>query len=110
MSFDGKRFRVVVNEGPSAEVGPDTVFDFRQDDDLVHADYFGGEVRYGKLLGVLDGDTLRHRYVQVNRRGQFSTGQATVAVSRTDDGRLRLTDSWQWEHRDGRGHCIMEEL
>ncbi|PDO10499.1 MAG: hypothetical protein BLM47_07180 [Candidatus Reconcilbacillus cellulovorans] len=32
-----------------------TVFHFRQVDDVVHADYSGGKVKMGKLIGLLRG-------------------------------------------------------
>ena len=108
--FEGKTFRVVRNDGPGAEVNEATVFHFSQQGDIVHADYFGGGVRVGKLVGVLAGATMRHRYVQVNGEGEFSAGQSTDEVELTPEGKIRLIDSWAWEDGRGRGLCVFEEI
>ena len=107
--FDGKTFRVVRNDGPGAEVNEATVFYYRQMGNIVLADYTGGGVRAGKLVGVLEGDTIRHGYVQVNHAGEIHSGHSTVEVQRTAVGKLRLVDSWEWESKAGRGLCILEE-
>jgi hypothetical protein len=107
--LDHKTFRIVLNEGPGAEVNEETVFHFRQEGEVAHADYFGGGVRFGKLLGVVKGAAMVHRYVQVNRHGEFQSGRSTVAIERTPAGKLRLIDTWTWEDGRGSGRCIFEE-
>ena len=107
--LDGKTFRVVRNDGPGVEVNEATIFHYRQTGDIVHADYSGGGVRAGKLVGVLEGVTIRHGYVQVNHAGEIHSGRSTVEVQRTAAGKLRLVDSWEWESKAGRGLCILEE-
>jgi hypothetical protein len=47
--LDHKTFRIVANDGPGTGVNEETVFHFRQDGDVAHADYFGGGVQVGKL-------------------------------------------------------------
>lgn len=110
LDFDGKTFRVVRNDGPGAEVNEATVFHFRQQGDIVHADYFGGGVQVGKLVGTLAGSTMRHRYVQVNGQGEFSAGQSTDQIEFTPEGKMRIIDSWTWEDGRGRGLCVFEEV
>ena len=110
VDLDRKTFRIVANDGPGAEVNEETVFHFRQDGEVAHADYFGGGVRVGKLLGIVSGTTMVHRYVQINRRGEFQSGRSTVAIEQTPGGKLRLIDTWTWEDGRGSGHCIFEEM
>lgn len=114
INFHNKTFKVIRNDGPGAEVTPETVFHFRQMEadgvTLLHADYFGGEVRYGKLLGVLKDGHLRHSYVQVNLKGEFSSGQSTDEIRILASGKIQLIDSWEWKTREGRGLCVMEEI
>ena len=102
-----KTFRVVRNDGPGAEVNGETVFLYRQQGDVVEAEYRGGKVRAGRLVGVLEGDVLRQAYVQVNDRGELRSGRSTIAVQ-VIDGRIRLVDEWRWDH-GGSGSCILEE-
>ena len=114
MNFHGKTFKVLRNDGPDAEVTVDTIFTFTQVEregmTVVTADYYGGGVVAGKLVGVLDGDTMRHSYLQVNRNGEFHRGQSTDEISLTPEGKIRLTDRWQWETKPGSGVCILEEV
>lgn len=113
MNFDGKTFRVVRNDGPGAEVTTETVFHFRQEEidgkTIVHADYRGGGVVMGKLVGVLEGQKMRHSYVQVNTKGDFQRGSSTDEIELTPEGKIRLIDRWQWETKEGSGLCILEE-
>ncbi len=107
--LDRKTFRIVANDGPGAEVNEETIFHFRQSADVAHADYFGGGVHVGKLLGIISGATMVHRYIQVNQRGEVQSGRSTVVIERMPNGKLRLIDSWTWEDGRGSGHCIFEE-
>jgi hypothetical protein len=107
--LDGKTFRIVANDGPGAEVNEETVFHFHQDGEIAHADYAGGGVRFGTLLGVVSGATRVHRYVQVNRRGEFRSGRSSVTIEQAVDNKLRLIDARTWEDGRGSGRCIFEE-
>lgn len=108
-NLDAKTFRVVQSHGTDARVSTETVFHFRQHLGVVHADYAGGGVRFGKLLGVLEGNQIRFRYVQVDPEGHFSSGEALIEASLTPEGRLRLVDRWQREGCGEKGECVMEE-
>lgn len=114
LNFHNKTFKVVRNDGPGAEVNLETVFHFRQMESegvtILHADYFGGEVRYGKLLGLLEDGRIRHSYIQVNLQGGFSSGQSTDEIRILPNGKIQLIDSWEWKTREGRGQCVMEEI
>lgn len=108
--FHGKAFRVLVNEGPGADVTTETVFYFKQDGDIISADYSGGLVQVGKLLGKIEGNQARHSYMQYNTAGQFRAGQGVDEIRLSADGKLQLIDSWKWEDGSGTGYCIMEEM
>jgi len=103
-----KTFRVVRNDGPGAEVGVETLFRYRQVGALVEADYRGGLVALGRLVGVLKGDRLEQAYVQVNTVGEIRSGRSTIRVT-SEDGRVRLIDEWEW-NAGGKGLCVLEEI
>lgn len=109
-NFHNKKFRVVKNDGPGAEVNENTIFNFQQEGNVIHADYYGGKVKVGKFLGIISGDTINFRYIQVNTEGQFQTGHSTDKVQIKEKGKLRLIDEWEWETKEGKGFCIMEEI
>ncbi|SCG72463.1 hypothetical protein [Micromonospora coxensis] len=108
-SLDGRRFAAVADV-VAGEVGTETVFTYREADGEVWADYAGGSIRRGHLVGTRHGDRLDFRYVQLNADGQTSSGHCVSEVSMLPDGRLRLRETWWWESRPGSGVSVVEEL
>ncbi|MEV4489592.1 hypothetical protein AB0K04_05675 [Micromonospora coxensis] len=108
-SLDGRRFAAVADV-VAGEVGTETVFTYREADGEVWADYAGGSIRRGHLVGTRHGDRLDFRYVQLNTDGQTSSGHCVSEVSVLPDGRLRLHETWWWESRPGSGVSVVEEL
>lgn len=111
VDYDGRRFRSVESSA-TGEVGPETVFDYAQDGDLVHATYEGGAVRFGALVGTADKDgNLDARYAHVNASGGLMTGECRSAPEVLDDGRIRLHEEWRWTSGDGSsGRSVVEEI
>src|SRR3954449_4425910 len=79
-SLHGRRFRpaAAVSGG---DVGAETVFEYVEDDGIVHARYGGGAVRLGVLVGTREGDVLRFRYAQVRADGTTATGKTSVPAA-----------------------------
>ncbi|MCC2593834.1 hypothetical protein LKO27_10500 [Tessaracoccus sp. OS52] len=107
-SLDGRVFTAVVND--DGEVGSSTRFRYTERSAVVHADYAGGDVVRGFLVGTRDGDQLDFRYAHLNTQGITSTGHCVTRVEELPDGRLRLHETWEWESRDGKGTSIVEEI
>ena len=108
-SLDGRRFAPAA-EVPGGDVGADTVFEYVEEDGLIHARYGGGAVRLGFLVGTREGDVLRFRYAQVRADGTTASGRCESEIEVLADGRLRLHEAWAWESRDGAGTSIVEEV
>lgn len=108
-SLDGRQFRPrdTVADG---EVSAETLFEYHEEGDVIWARYKGGAVRLGFLVGTRAGDELDFRYTQVNEDGQSASGHCRSEVEVLDDGRLKLYETWEWESRDGRGTCVVEEV
>lgn len=108
-SLDGRTFapRARPEQG---EVDASTRFDYHEADGVVWADYSGGEIVRGHLIGTRDGDTIDLRYVQLNRSGLTSSGHCRTVVTELPDGRLFLDESWEWESRPGQGTSAVEEV
>lgn len=107
-SLDGRRFVPVANS-PDGEVDGTTVFTYHEADGVVWADYAGGQVRRGYLVGTRDGRDLDFRYAHLNVDGQTATGHCRSVISLLADGRLHLDETWQWESRAGSGTSTVEE-
>jgi hypothetical protein len=111
VSYEGRRFRSVENSS-TGEVGPETVFAYRQSGDVVSATYEGGGVRSGVLIATADGGgSLDARYAHVNASGGLMTGECRTTPEVLPDGRLRLHEEWRWTSGDGSsGRSVVEEI
>lgn len=111
IDYDGRRFRSVENS-QTGEVGPETVFGYRQDGDVVSATYEGGGVRFGTLIATVDGEgNLDARYGHVNASGELMTGECRSTPEALPDGRIRLHEEWRWTSGDGSsGRSVVEEI
>lgn len=108
-SMDGRTF-VGVRNTAGGEVGDGTRFDYRERHGVVWADYSGGEIVRGHLVGTRDGDRLDFRYVHLARSGQTAGGRCTSRIESLPDGRMRLHERWWWESRAGSGESVVEEV
>jgi len=111
VDYDGRRFRSVENS-ETGEVGPETVFGYRQDGDVVSATYEGGDVRFGTLVATADNEgNLDARYGHVNASGEIMTGECRSMPEVLPDGRIRLHEEWRWTSGDrSSGRSVVEEI
>lgn len=87
--YDGLTFQ------PSGEPDP-PLARYHQQDDLVWAEFGGGRVRRGSLVGTCDADgVLRFTYCMVLRSGEVVSGRSTSTPALLEDGRIRLTEQWE---------------
>jgi hypothetical protein len=108
--LDGRRFRDVTSEH-SGDVSGETVFDYHEDNDgTIWAQYGGGKVRLGFLVGTRENEELDFRYAHVTTSGETATGHCTSRVEVLGDGRLRLHERWEWESKAGTGRSVVEEV
>nr|WP_202512505.1 hypothetical protein [Streptomyces sp. SID3343] len=91
------------------EVDASTRFAYHERDGAVWAEYSGGDIVRGRLVGTRHEDELDFRYVQLNRSGGTASGHCVSRVSLLPDGRLRLDETWEWESRDGKGTSVVEQ-
>jgi hypothetical protein len=108
-SLDGLQMRAVAT-AEGGEVSADTLFTFAQIGNTVSAQYVGGTVRLGYLVGTLAAEELRCRYVQIDHTGRVDSGSSVCDVSLLPDGRIQLHEHFQWESRDGSGTNVLEEI
>ncbi|MFE0206668.1 hypothetical protein [Streptomyces sp. NPDC058985] len=108
-SLDGLVLAPVTDQAPG-QVGTRTRFTYHERDDAVWADYAGGDVVRGHLVGTRAGDRLDFRYVQLRTDGSTASGHCVSTVLELPDGRVRLEESWEWESRPGRGTSVVEQV
>lgn len=107
--LDGRTFAGTATSA-DGEGGPATRFHYRQQGGTVWADYAGGDIVRGHLVGTRSGDELDFRYVQLNTSGETATGHCVSRIETRPDGHLRLHETWTWESRRGSGTSTVDEV
>ena len=107
-SLDGRNF-VAVKNSDAGEVSEQTVFCYHQKDNAVWAEYSGGSIVKGFLIGTMDDDhCLTFSYQHLNIHGELKTGSCHSQL-RVENGKLRFYEEWQWASGET-GTSIIEEL
>lgn len=95
ISYDGKRFRSKSNTD-NGEVSDETIFVYHQENDVVWAEYSGGAIVRGTLIGTADKDgRLSFYYQHINSNHVVKIGRCQ-STPYFVDGRLELHEQWQW--------------
>jgi len=111
INYDGKVFRPISNS-ENGETSGDTHFHYKQTGNLLTAEYSGGKIAFGHLIGLVDWDgSIDMRYHQVNDKGVLMTGICFSRPEMLANGKLRLHETWEWTSGDySKGKSIVEEL
>lgn len=95
INFEGKTFSLVTNT-EKGTVNTDTLFEYKQKGKLVTADYYGGSIEYGKIIGTLEGDTVNMLYQCLTTEGVLKAGKAIARISFTEQFKMKLSLQWEW--------------
>lgn len=111
INYDGRLFRAIEN-CDSGEVNQDTIFRYKQRDNILTGQYSGGDVKFGQLIGLVDDKgQINMRYQHVNVTGVLMTGRCRSRPEWHDNGKLRLLERWQWTcGTQKRGTSTLEEI
>jgi hypothetical protein len=83
---------------------------YHQDDDLVWAEFHGGSIRTGRLVGtVRPNGTIDAAYCLVTAKGEAIAGTCVSEPTVLADGRIRLTENWR-RHDGSVGVSLIDEL
>jgi len=98
--YDGKIFIPKVNS-ENGEVSEETVFSYHQKGNLLWAEYAGGEIIRGNLLGTVDGNgVLNFHYHHINKNHEIKIGKCRSVPHVMGDGKIELHEKWQWLNGD----------
>ncbi|SNY99392.1 hypothetical protein [Flagellimonas pacifica] len=101
----------VIKTSNNGVVNKETIFIFTQNDNLIHAEYTGGQIVKGFLVGNLKGNTLKFSYCQLQVDGRLDNGSSTGEISTSNKGKIRLTEYFKWDSRPGQsGTNIFEQI
>ena len=111
MNYHLKTFKAISNT-TNGETSEDTLFEYRQEGEIVTANYSGGAIKKGHLIGIVDAKGhINMRYHQVNKNGELMTGICQSKPEVLANGKIRLHETWQWTSGDqSSGQSIIEEV
>ena len=110
LNYNGRVFTSISNSS-NGEVSKQTIFYYKQHNDLLTAEYSGGEIIKGFLIGVVYEDgSLHFRYNHVNANKEIRGGKCHSTPEILSDGRIRLHEKWKWSDGDqSAGESVVEE-
>lgn len=94
-NFDNKLFSLVENS-EKGKVNSETIFKYKQEGNLVTADYYGGSIKYGKIIATLKNDKLDMLYQCITTENELKAGKAIAVISLTKDNKIKLKLNWKW--------------
>lgn len=110
INYNGKTFKPTTNT-ENGETSNETVFQYKQVGTIVTADYSGGKIVTGHLIGLVnEKGNIAMRYHQVNDKGELMTGSCNSVPEILENGKIRLHENWEWTSGDkSKGQSIIEE-
>ena len=100
----------VIQTSPNGVVNSETIFSFTQEENLVSANYSGGNIQKGFLIGILKNYELEFRFVQIQINGKLDGGFSKCSIKLNENGKLQLVEHFFWESQEGSGTNIFEEI
>jgi hypothetical protein len=107
INLDGIRMNAV-KTAPNGVINHETFFTFEQNGERVKAEYAGGRITQGYLVGFLKKGELTFRYCQMETDGALNGGESVCEVKRSND-LIQLIEHFQWESQEGGGTNIIQE-
>lgn len=111
INYDNRRF-IAVSNTDNGETSSETIFHYKQENNILTAHYAGGKIVCGHLLGLVDEQGhIDIRYHQMNKEDQLMTGRCQSTPEVLPNGKIRLHEQWQWTSGDcSSGTSIIEEM
>jgi hypothetical protein len=111
ISYHNRKFRAIANSA-NGETSSDTIFHYKQEGNIVTANYSGGQIISGNIIALVDASgSLNMRYHQVNTKGELMTGICFSTPDILPNGKIRLHEKWEWTSGDrSKGESIIEEI
>ncbi|WP_223034082.1 hypothetical protein [Hanstruepera marina] len=85
----------VIQAAPNGIVNEKTIFRFKQRNNIVNAEYSGGKIKKGYLIGFLQKKVLTFTYCQFRLSGELDHGKSKCVLSvDPNNGKLKLTEKF----------------
>lgn len=111
INYDGRKFIPKMNS-ENGEVSEQTIFLYHQNGSLLWAEYSGGDILKGSLIGsVSDNGELDFVYHHMNRDMKVKTGKCHSMPIVMENGKIELSEQWEWTSGDfSKGESLLVEV
>ena len=111
ITLDGVKMNVI-KTAENGVVNHETIFRFSQKDEVVSAEYQGGKILKGFLVGKLSiQNQLEFSYCQMQVDGKLDNGVSICQLSQNEKGKIILTEHFEWKSRPGEfGTNVFQQL
>lgn len=100
INYDGKVF-IPQSNTENGEVDEETIFHYFQEDNLFWAEYSGGDVLKGHMIGTAeDNGELDFHYQHMNKNKQVRIVKCHSIPQILKNGRIEMREKWQWLNGD----------
>lgn len=85
----------------NGDVDQQTIFHYRQVGTNISANYQGGSILQGNIIGKMHDERHFEMYYQhITHDGTLRIGHCYSEIERQNDGRLKIKEKWQWLNGD----------
>ncbi len=111
INYDGRKFVLKMNS-ENGEVSEQTIFLYHQNGSLLWAEYSGGDILKGSLIGsVSNSGELDFAYHHMNLDMQIKTGKCHSVPTVRENGKIELSEQWEWTSGDfSEGESLLVEV
>jgi hypothetical protein len=100
INYNGRTL-VPKTNSENGEANGQTVFRYFQEGKILWAEYAGGEIIRGHMIGTVSNDgALDFHYQHINAGGHIRIGKCRSTPNQTENGKLELHENWQWLNGD----------
>lgn len=109
INLNNRSFVLSVNT-INGDVTNNTYFYFYQENDVIWANYSGGDVKRGFYLGkIKDDNTLKYRFIHIFKDGSMKSGNCEGEIEISSDGSLIIYEKWVSYDNKTNGRSILKE-
>ena len=111
MNYNNKKFRVIENS-ENGETTIKTIFEYKQNENILTCSYSGDNIVNGHLIGLVDENgEIEMRYHQINTDGKLMTGICSSKPKLKTNGKIMLYEKWEWTSGDkSSGKSVLIEM
>jgi hypothetical protein len=100
INYNNKIFKSTGNTD-NGEVDGETLFYYHQDKEILWAEYSGGLIKKGFLVGLVkQNGELEFCYEHVNNVNEIKTGKCNSTPKILENGLIELSEKWEWTSGD----------